>query len=397
MITGYDILILSTQDWDALPTRKHHWARYFARQGNRVLYVEQQMHLLGWLVDLPEQFLRVVRWLRGPRKVEDRLWVFTLPVVMPCFQMASLINRLNNWWLTPVLRWALNRLSFQDIILWVYTPHGGDFVGRFAETLTVYECVDEFSAAQGLVRGPAIAALERELLEKVDLVIVTHPELFRSKSTIASRVELVPNGADLDHFARASLPTTKVADAISNLPRPVIGFHGWIQYWVDFDLISYAAKAHPEWSFVFIGPIEPLARVDKVRNMRNIHFLGKQPYSKLPNYLAGFDVCVNPFVLGKLADSVSPIKLYEYLASGKPVVSVDMSAAQQFVDVIPLTRTQEEFLVAIENVLAERDNGKFAERAAARQAAAADSSWSLRFDQIQVFTSASLSSTTGLE
>ena len=148
---------------------------------------------------------------------------------------------------------------------------------------------------------------------------------------------------------------------------------------------------------MFIGPIEPLARVDKVRNMRNIHFLGKQPYSKLPNYLAGFDVCVNPFVLGKLADSVSPIKLYEYLASGKPVVSVDMSAAQQFVDVIPLTRTQEEFLVAIENVLAERDNGKFAERAAARQAAAADSSWSLRFDQIQVFTSARLSSTTGLE
>jgi len=155
-ITNQDILVLSTQDWDALPTRKHHWARRFARQGNRVLYVEQQMHWAGWLVDVRRQFGRAVRFLRGPRPVEAGLWVFTLPIVLPFFQMAAAVNRVNNWFLTPVLRWALRRLGFRDVVLWTYTPHCADFAGRLGEHLLVYECVDEFSAARGLVSGPVI-------------------------------------------------------------------------------------------------------------------------------------------------------------------------------------------------------------------------------------------------
>lgn len=383
MITEQDILILSTQDWDALPTRKHHWARRFARQGNRVLYVEQQMHWIGWLVDIRCQFWRVGRWLRGPRQIEDRIWVLTLPIVTPFFQMATPITSFNNWWLTPILRWALKRIDFRDVILWNYTPHGGSFVGQLGESLAVYECVDEFSAAQGLVHGPTIAALERDLLAKVDLVIVTHPSLLETKSKLAQRVELVPNGADLEHFAQASALETTTASPLANLPRPVIGFHGWIQYWVDFDLIAYAAQRHPDWSFVLVGPIEPLARVDKVRGQANVHFLGRQPYSEMPNYLAGFDVCVNPFVLGDLADAVSPIKLYEYLASGKPVVSVDIPAAREFSDLIPLVRTPEEFVAGIEVVLSYGHNGQDAERSAARQDAVAGNSWSAKFDQVQ--------------
>ena len=383
MITGQDILILSTQDWDALPTRKHHWARRFASQGNRVLYVEQQMHWLGFLADMPGQLGRAGLWRRGPRQLDEHLWVFTLPIMPPFFQMVSQINRGNNWMLRWVLRWALKQLEFQDIILWIYTPHSGDLVGCFAEKLAVYECVDEFSATRGLVYGPTIAALERSVLAKVDLVIVTHPNLLKTKSKLAQRVALVPNGADFEHFALASEPETTVAPAVAELRRPVIGFHGWIQYWVDFELIAYAAKAHPEWSFVFVGPIEPLARVDKVRSMRNVHFLGKQPYADMPSYVAGFDVCVNPFVLGDLSDAVSPIKLYEYLASGKPVVSVDMPAAREFSDLITLARTPQEFLSGIEAILGDGNNGRSVESTVARQTEAAGNSWSTRFDEVQ--------------
>ena len=383
MITEQDILILSTQDWDALPTRKHHWARRFARQGNRVLYVEQQMHWIGWLMDVRRQFGRVVRWLQGPRQIEDRLWVFTLPLVLPFFQMVSPIACFNNWWLTPILRWVLRRLDFHYVVLWLYTPHAGSLVGRFEESLSIYEGVDDFSATRGLVHGPTIAALERDLVARVDLVIVTHRKLLETKLSLAKRVELVPNGADIDHFGRASSTEIITAPAVADLPHPVIGFHGWIQYWIDFDLIAYAAKAHPEWSFVLIGPIEPLARVDKVRGLPNVHFLGKQPYAELPNYLAGFDVCVNPFVLGDLAEAVSPIKLYEYLASGKPIVSVDMPAAREFSDLVPLARTPQEFLSELERILSHGHKGRTAESSAARQAAVAGNSWSSRFDQVQ--------------
>ena len=383
MITDRNILILSTQDWDALPTRKHHWARKFAARGNRVLYVEQQMHWLGWMVDLRHHLGRVWRWLSGPRQVSERLWVFTLPLVHPFFQMSILINTLNNWLLAPVLRWALRRIGFKDVVMWAYTPHAAGLVGRLGERLVIYECVDEFSAARGLVRGVTVTALEKQLLQLSDSVIVTHPNLLRSKTCGDRQPALVPNGADIAHFARAGVPATRPAAAVTALPRPVVGFHGWIQYWIDFDLIAHAARLHPEWSFALIGPIEPLARVDKVRGLANVHFLGTQPYEQMPEFLAGFDVCINPFVLGDLADAVSPIKLYEYLASGKPVVSVDMPAAREFSDLIPLTRTPEQFVRALEEVLSRVQNGTNAAEVAARQQAAGGFSWDVRFQQVE--------------
>ena len=383
MITGHNIVILSTQDWDALPTRKHHWARRFARQGNQVLYIEQQMHWLGWLVDLRRQLGRAVRWTAGPRKVEERLWVYTLPIVLPFFQMAGFINRLNNLLLLPLLRSVLRRLGFGRVVLFAYTPHCGGLIGRLQERLSVYECVDEFAAVRGLVYAPTLAALEREVLAAAGLTIVTHAHLLARRQALTQRICVVPNGADLDHFAAAGAATTPVAAAVAALPRPVIGFHGWIQYWVDFDLIAHAARSHPDWSFALVGPVEPLARVDKVRGLSNVHFLGRHSYQDMPNVVAGFDVCINPFVLNELADAVSPIKLYEYLASGKPVVSVDMPAANEFRGLIPLTRTREQFVAALEQVLALAASANSAAQAAARKQSVAGYSWAARFAQME--------------
>ena len=379
MASGRDFLILSTQDWDSMPTRKHRWARRWASQGNRVLYVEQQMHWIGWLAAIRAEFGRAFRWLRGPRHAdaEPNLWVFTLPIVPPFFQMSAAINWLNNLWLAAILRWAMRRVGFTAPILWTYTPHSGDFIGKLGESFTVYECVDEFSAAKGLVYGPTIAALERDLLAKADLVIVTAPALLEAKRPLTRRVELVGNGVDVEHFSIASEPGTIVPPELTALPKPVIGYLGGVQYWVDFDLVAHAARVHPEWSFAFVGLVEPLARIDKVRGLPNVYFLGRQPYSQVPAFTAGFDVCINPYVLDDVAEKCDPLKLYDYLASGKPVVSVDMPAARRFADLIPLTRTADEFTRALERTLATPGD------AAARQRAAADYSWAARFRQVE--------------
>ncbi len=378
MITGRNFVILSTQDWDAMPTRKHRWARWWARQGNRVLYVEQQMHWAGWLIDIRRQFGRAFRWLGGPREIEPNLWVFTLPVVLPFFQMNSAINWFNNLWLTPILRWAMKRVGMAQPILWTYTPHSADFAdGRLGQTFTVYECVDEFSAARGLVHGPTIAVMERELLRQVDLTVVTAPALLENKAPFTRRCELVPNGVDVEHFAKASLAETVPPASVAALPKPVVGFIGGVQYWIDFDLIAHAAQAHPDWSFAFVGPVEPLARVDKVRGLSNVHFLGRQPYAQVPAYVAGFDVCVNPYILDDVAEKCDPLKLYDYLASGKPIVSVDMPAARRFANLMPLTRTPGEFTRALEYVLAQPGDG------AARQRTATEHSWTARFKHVE--------------
>jgi glycosyltransferase involved in cell wall biosynthesis len=377
MITGRDFLILSTQDWDAMPTRKHRWARRWARQGNRVLYVEQQMHWIGWLAALRSQFGRAIRWLEGPRPVEPGLWVLTLPLVVPFFQMNAAINGFNNLWLAPVLRRAAGRLGLRRPILWTYTPHSAGFVGALDESFAVYECVDEFSAARGLVHGPTVAGMERALLHKVGGVIVTAPALLESKRPHARRIELIPNGVDAAHFARASRPETVVARAVQALARPVIGYLGGIQYWIDFDLIAHAARAHPEWSFAMVGNIEPMARVDKVRGLANVHFLGRQPYAALPEFVAGFDVCVNPYVLDGVAENVDPLKLYDYVASGKPVVSVDIPAARRFAGLIRLAHTPDEFTRSIEAALGDPGDP------AARKQAALQHDWEARFDHVQ--------------
>jgi glycosyltransferase involved in cell wall biosynthesis len=401
VITGHNFVILSTQDWDAMPTRKHRWARNWARQGNRVLYVEQQMHWAGWLIDIRRQFGRAFRWLGGPREIEPNLWVFTLPVVLPFFQMNVAINWFNNLWLTWILRWAIKRVGMAQPILWTYTPHSADFVegpskrpfgfrkpegsskGKLGQTFTVYECVDEFSAAKGLVHGPTIAAMERELLRKVDLTIVTAPALLENKAPFTRRCEVVRNGVDVEHFARASQPETVPPAAVANLPRPVVGFLGGVQYWIDFDLIAHAARTHPEWSFAFVGPVEPLARVDKVRGLPNVHFLGRQPYAQVPAYVAGFDVCINPYILDDVAEKCDPLKLYDYLASGKPVVSVDMPAARRFADLMPLTRTPDEFTHALENVLTQLGDSAARDGAVVRQRVATEHSWAARFKHVE--------------
>lgn len=376
-ITGRDIVILSTQDWDYSPTRKHHFARMFAAQGNRVLYVEQQMHWAGWLIDLRRQFSRAWRWLRGPRPVANGLWVYTLPLVLPFFQMSARINWLNNLFLLPVLKWQLRRLGFAAPILWAYTPHAADFVGRLGEQAAVYTCVDDFTSSRGLVSPDTIARLERRLIETVDLLITTAPALHESRRRYARQAALVPNGVDVEHFARAASANLAVPPAVADLPRPIVGFVGRINYWIDTGLLARIARAHPEWSLVLVGPTDLLAKMKPLRGLANVHVTGRVPYADVPAYVKAFDVCVNPYLADGVAEHCSPLKLYEYVASGKPVVSVDMPAAHTFEGLVEIAADADEFLPLLERVVAAPDK-----RSGARMAAAREHTWQRRFEAV---------------
>jgi glycosyltransferase involved in cell wall biosynthesis len=377
MITGQDFIVLSTQDWDALPTRKHRFARWFAEGGSRVLYVEQQMHWAGWLADLKNQFSRAWRWLRGPRQVAPNLWVFTLPIVLPFFQMSGLINRANNLFLLPVLRAQARRLGFERPVLWTYTPHSADFVGHLGERAAVYECVDDFTSSRGLIDPEVIGRLERRLIEAVDLLIVTAPALLESKRAGAQRAILVPNGVEAEHFARAADPALMVAEKLAGLKPPVVGYLGTLNYWIDTHLLGRLAREHPDWTLVLVGPHDLLADLSPLEGLPNVVRTGRVPYADLPGYVKVFDVCLNPYVLDGVAEHCSPLKLYEYLASGKPVVSVDMPEARQFAGLVHIARDSDEFVRLVEGVLADGDGDS-----AARMAEARNHTWRKRFADV---------------
>ncbi len=375
-VTGQDIVILSTQDWDELPTRKHRFARWWAEDGNRVLYVEQQMHWAGWLADLRNQFRRAWRWRRGPRPVAPNLWVFTLPVVLPFFQMSPLINRINNALLLPVLRRQLRRLGFDEPVLWTYTPHSAEFVGAFGEKAAVYECVDDITAAKGLVDAEAIGAMERRLIEKVDLVVFTHDALYEHKAAGAARAVVIPNGVDTEHIAQAA-EDEPPAEAMRGLPHPVIGYLGGINYWIDTELLARIAREHPDWTVALVGPAALLANMKPLEGLPNVVHTGRVPYEQVPHYVRAFDVCVNPYVLDGVAEHCSPLKLYEYVATGKPVVSVDMPEAHRFAGLIEIAHDADSFVRLVEQAVAEPDG-----RNAERMAEAARHDWRRRYEAV---------------
>jgi len=380
MMTNQDIVCLSSQDWNDLWTRKQRFMQRFARKGNRVLYIEAQASLASLRI-LQADWRRMFRWMAGPRRVEENLYVATLPLVLPCFQMSMGINTLNNGFLLPLLRHWIKRLGFHRPILWTYNPHSESLLGKLGERMVVYECVDELSAAKGLVRSDVVEKLERRLIKKVDLVIVTHENLYWSKKSLAREIHLIPNGAEVDHFRKASLPDTPVADEMKSIPHPIVGFLGSIQYWIDMDLLRFLALARPDWSFALIGPIGRLTRIKKIENLPNVHLLGRKGYDELPAYLKAFDVCLNPYILDETAMNCSPLKLYEYLASGKPVVSVDMPEARQFDGFVRIGRTYEDILKHLDDlVLGEPER----QETVGNQVRAVEGcSWNHRFYQLE--------------
>src|SRR6266571_4283945 len=158
VLTGKDIVCLSTQDWNGLWTRKQRFMKMFAEAGNRILYIETPVHLLG-LDFLPNDPRRFFRFLEGPRLMQERLYVATLPILLPMFQMSSLINEANQTLIGMTLRHWLKKLRFERPLLWIYTPFSARLIDLIHNSGAVYECVDEFRAARGLVRSSVIGRM----------------------------------------------------------------------------------------------------------------------------------------------------------------------------------------------------------------------------------------------
>jgi glycosyltransferase involved in cell wall biosynthesis len=351
VLTGSDIICLSTQDWDGLWTRKQRFMQMFARNGNRVLYIETPVHLLGLDV-LPGDPGRFFRFLKGPRLIESNLHVATLPILLPFFQMSHTINAANHVLIRRTLRRWISRLGFRKPLLWIYTPFSESLVDDLENTASVYECVDEFRAARGFVRSTVIGAMEDSLLRKVDLTIVTQENLLPRRAAICKNTFCIPNGADTELFRKIALDGSPPPSILKTIPHPRLGFVGHIQYWIDLKLIRYLAERKPGWSFVLIGPVGPLAETSAVKGLANVHFLGRQPQSEIPRLLKGIDVCLNPYKSDDVANHASPLKLYEYLAAGKPVVSTDMAEAHKFSNEVAIAVSREEFLALCVRVLA---------------------------------------------
>lgn len=346
------IVCLSTQDYNDLWTRKQRFMNMFAEDGHRVVYIESQWHWLTYAKRCASQWSRPFRFLRKPVRMKDNLYVATPPLLLPFHQMFQPIAALNNLVLGYWLRWLTKRLEMQDALVYSYVPYSHLAIKILGSKKVLYEKVDDLAAAKGLVRRATVEALEKKLLAMSQLVIVTATKLKSLMGTKHESVHVIPNACEIEHFT--STPTTSTEPLrLRSIAHPRIGFVGMLAYWIDLDLIEQIASTHPEWQIVFIGPVSvDVSRFDKYDNF---HFLGRVPYDYLPTYMAGIDVFINPYRRDDIAESCSPLKVFEYLAAGKPVVSVPMPEVMRFAPFLKIAESSAEFIAQIDELLRMKD------------------------------------------
>jgi len=257
------------------------------------------------------------------------------------------------------------------------------FLAECLESMGVkiaYDCVDDYSAFPGISDPFAVLNAEWRLVKKSFVVIAVSKMLYERISKANSNCILVPNGADFKHFNKAVNFKEKPLE-IENLRRPIIGFTGVVWDWIDIDLICKLAELHPEYSILLVGPV--YFGEDKLGKFSNIFAMGHKPYEVLPQYLACMDVCLIPFKLNKLTLASNPIKLYEYLAAGKPVVSTALpEICESASDLVYIARDEEDFIKKVEEAVREAESPN-EELIAKRIKFAKENSWENRVRTIE--------------
>jgi glycosyltransferase involved in cell wall biosynthesis len=379
MISGETILCFAPDPWDDIWRNRHQIMSRLARQ-NQVIYVEPRPYLRQVWAGLRQGAIRPSRMGSRLRTVMDGLCVYTPPLWAPISGREPLAS-LTRWARERDLKAAMRRVGAGQPILWLVRPDQADLPGRFGEKMCVYQIVDEYSGYGGLTpqRRQAVLERERRLIERADLVFVTSPALLQSKGRHNPNTVLVPNAVDCDAFSRALDDPALPAD-LDALPKPRVGYVGALNDKVDFALLGELARHRRDWSLVLVGPwaVREDADAFALRREPNAHFLGKKDVASVPHYVKGLDICLMPYKLNEWTRNIDPLKLYEYLAAGRPVVSTAIPAARNFSDWVSIAEDGGEFLAAAEAALAQ-DSGAARE---ARRREASRHSWDARVELI---------------
>ncbi|MEN6391507.1 MAG: glycosyltransferase [Syntrophomonas sp.] len=218
-----------------------------------------------------------------------------------------------------------------------------DIVQQYNPSLIVFDSVDEPSDEFEAWKPYYLRAVSLS-----DVVLCTSDRLFETARSINPHSYLVPNGCDFNFFSQAAAKTLPVPADIASIPGPIIGYIGVVATWVDLQLIERLADEFPECSVVVVGP---LYNVSDVPQRSNLHWLGFKAYEELASYTQQFSVGIIPFIQSNMTESVNPIKMWEYIASGLPVISTAIPEAGKFQDLVFHSNNHDEFIYNVYRAL----------------------------------------------
>jgi len=330
-------VLLASAPWKTVgPVNCHHLAQRFAARGHPVLFVEstglRSPSVLASGHDRTKVARRLSGWLRdrvaGPRRVADRLWVVS-PLVAP-WGWPEPWRRLSQDWLARQVRAAARRLGFERPVGWAQLPTGLLAAEAVAPRSVVYHCADDYASNPG-VDGAWIAQLERRLAERADRVFASSPVLGERLRTIRRDTEVWPNVADVRLFSRAVTEDGPPPPELAGIPAPRAVYVGNIStYKVDVALVDDLARTLPWLQILLVGEVglgdtaDARRAVRTLCERRNVHRLAARPPEALPDLLRHCAAGLIPFVSNGHTRSSLPLKLWEYLGAGLPVVATDL-------------------------------------------------------------------------
>jgi len=382
LLSGTDFIVIS-DDWGRHPFSCQHLMKQFL-PSNRALWVQtvgMRRPTLS-LYDLRRSIQKFSSFVaRDEPSVDLPVNLDTLsPVMLPFGN--RLIRSFNRHSLVQKVRRRVVELGFKDPILLTTLPNAADFLGELNEKLIIYYCVDDFLRWPGVNRT-LVAEMEERLLSRADLLVCSSGELAALKRHNGLTTKVLPHGVDFDHFSRAACPHHGAVPLLEGISRPRIGYFGLLGEWVDIQLLELLASNNPSWSFVFMGTV--ITDTSRLKSMSNVLFTGPVPYERLPEYVSSLDVLILPYRTSGRGHSITPLKLREYLATGKPIVATSIPECRLYEKVVVIAASHEEFLAGIEQAVAEGMS-----RAEERRATVANETWRDRAETLSCYISDSL-------
>ena len=362
-------------DWNAENrTSSHHVAERLAANVP-VLYVDSPgMRAPGANGrDFKRALRKLSAALQAPERIREGFWRCTVPQLP--FRRIPGVETFNKRFSRWAVKRALRHVGISRRISWFVVPHPGFLAGQLDEELCVFYCIDDYAAHPG-VDMALIAARDEALSRRADLLFVAPPALLESKRALNPNTLFAPHGVDAALFGQAQDPATPIPAAARALTAPVIGYIGSIHEWIDLQLIAWLARQRPQWSFLLVG--HAAVDVGELRGLPNVHFTGAQPYQALPGWAKAFDAAIIPYRLNRQVANANPLKLREYLATGKPVVSVRNAEIDKFAQWVHIVDDRQGFLAALDSALA----NDTPQAAMERIASVADQTWDHRVEVV---------------
>lgn len=381
MLTGHNIIYFGDR-WDGLLRNRHQLMSIFARQ-NQVLFVERRSSFQQTLNHFRRGDLGLSDlWRPSVRTISENLFVFRYPAWAPASER-FLLKQLTRTVMRYSLKNSLRKLGMSQPIVWFYHPGWVDLINEIPSAcLLLYHVGDEYTSYQGdsPSRRRQIKEREKKLMTQVDAVIVVSKKLYEAKRPFNANTYLVPNGVNYQTYSDA-LANPNLPEDLQVIKPPRLGYSGLIGDKLDFDMLKNLAQKNYEWSLVFLGP----ARVSKkaetwqaLRALPNVHHLGPVEWSQVPHYVKGFDVGLMPYLQDQHSATISPLKLYDYLAAGLPIAAIDIPAAREFNSYIHLADGSENFSQAVQAALADTTP----EGRRIRRKVAAQHTWEIRAERL---------------